>query len=63
MYNNIREFRKKLGLNQSQLGKRIGVSKNVVSAWKCGYYEPSLYHVCLLLTLFDCSFWDLFYFE
>ena len=58
--NNIREFRKNLGLTQFDLGNLIGVSDEAISSYECGLYNPSLITVCSLLKLFDCKFEELF---
>lgn len=35
----IRRYRKGLGLNQTELGERLGVKTNAVSKWECGRVE------------------------
>lgn len=35
----IRTLRKKIGLNQTELGERLGVKTNAVSKWECGRVE------------------------
>lgn len=35
----IKALRKSIGLNQTELGQRVGVQKNAVSKWECGRVE------------------------
>ena len=35
----IKYLRKSMGLNQTELGERVGVKKNAVSKWECGRVE------------------------
>ena len=37
----IRRYRKGLGLNQTELGERLGVKTNAVSKWECGRVEDT----------------------
>ena len=37
--NKIKTHRKSLGLNQTELGNKVGVKKNAVSKWECGRVE------------------------
>lgn len=37
--NKIKTHRKALGLNQTELGEKVGVKKNAVSKWECGRVE------------------------
>lgn len=61
--NRIREYRRKLGWTQEHLAKVIGVSKNTISAYELGVFEPRLEHVYNLCVVFQCDFFDLFYYE
>lgn len=40
MVNKIRYFRKKLGLSQTTLAQKIGVSQNTISSLECEIYDP-----------------------
>lgn len=35
----IKEYRKRMGLTQTELGEMLGVQKNAVSKWECGRVE------------------------
>lgn len=38
----LRELRIKAGLTQAEVGRRVGISATVVSAYECGRRQPSL---------------------
>jgi len=40
--NEISRYRKQLGLTQSELAEALGVAKETVTAWECGYVLPRL---------------------
>jgi len=40
----IRKRRKALGLNQTELGRRVGAGQNTVSGWETGLYLPAPAH-------------------
>ena len=37
-----KQYRKELGLTQSELGKRAGISQPNITRFESGYYNPSL---------------------
>lgn len=50
----IRELRKAHGLNQTELGERLGVKTNAVSKWECGRVEDvPMSKVRAMAALFD----------
>lgn len=61
--NNIKFYRTSLGLSQTQLAEKVGVSKNTISAIECYVFNPSLELTWNLLLFFNVKFEDLFYFE
>lgn len=61
--NHIREYRVKNGYTQSQLGDIIGVSKNTISQYELGYFDPCLTNICQLCDIFNCTFEELFEYE
>lgn len=63
LFNNIRLYRERLGLSQSDLGKLVGVSKNAISSFERLEYSPSAYIAACLCKVFNCSFDDLFFFN
>lgn len=60
--NFIARLRLKAGLTQSQLASAIGVSKNAISAYENGEYNPSLEVAIQLSRFFDVPLYPgLFY--
>lgn len=58
--NFIKQYRKALGLTQTQLGSILCVSKNTVSHWEIGDFDPSINAIFKLCDVFECSFEELF---
>jgi len=42
LYNQLKMYRAKLGLNQAEMGKRVGVSRQTISLIERGDYSPSV---------------------
>ena len=42
LLNRLKEYRSKLGINQTELGKRAGVSRQTISLVERGDYSPSV---------------------
>ena len=42
LVNNLADFRKKVGYNQADLGKLVGVSRQTISLIERGDYNPSV---------------------
>lgn len=53
--NKIRELRKKNGMTQSDLAKKINVTPQVVSNWERNYTTPDINHIQTLSFIFDVS--------
>ena len=52
---NIRSYRKSLGLTQEQLAERLGITLGAVSKWERGSSEPDLSYIMDLAELFHVS--------
>ena len=52
---NIRKYRKDLGLNQEDLAERLGITLGTVSKWERGISEPDLQYIMDLAELFHVS--------
>ena len=52
---NIRKYRKDLGLTQEQLAERLGITLGAVSKWERGSSEPDLSYIMDLAELFHVS--------
>ncbi|MDO5047977.1 MAG: helix-turn-helix transcriptional regulator [Anaerococcus sp.] len=60
LYNKVSTFRKEKGLNQEDLGKLVGVSRQTISLIERGDYNPSII-VCLKLArVFEKSVEEVF---
>ena len=42
LFNRLKEYRSKLGINQTELGKRAGVSRQTINAIEQGDYNPTI---------------------
>ncbi|MFM1515372.1 helix-turn-helix transcriptional regulator [Helcococcus ovis] len=42
MFNNLKEYRSKIGVNQTEMGKLCGVSRQTISLIERGDYSPSV---------------------
>ena len=49
------DFRKKSGLSQSQLAKKLNVSQQSISQWENGTREPSIEMLKKLAEIFGCT--------
>ena len=52
---NIRKYRKGLGLSQEQLAERLGITLGTVSKWERGASEPELWYIMQIAELFHVS--------
>ena len=61
--NNIRQYRKELGLTAQQLGDRLqkeiqlktAYARNTITEWENGKYEPPLYVIIAFADIFNIS--------
>lgn len=51
----VRNLREDADMNQSQLGKAIGMTQRKVSYIECGKYEPSIEDIVALCHFFKVS--------
>lgn len=58
--NKLKEYRDRLGINQSELGKRSGVSRQTISLIERGDYSPSVTLALKLAHIFNVSVEDIF---
>lgn len=58
--NRLKEHRARLGINQSELGKRSGVSRQTISLIERGDYSPSVTLALKLAGIFEVSVEDIF---
>lgn len=63
LYNHLKEHRARLGINQSELGRRSGVSRQTISLIERGDYSPSVTLALKLARIFDVDVEDIFFYE
>lgn len=51
----IKDLREQSGLLQSELGKKLNVSRACISSWECGRTEPSVEQVNKMAKIFNVS--------
>lgn len=52
---NIKYYRKQLGLTQEKLAQLLNGKKSLVSNYENGYSTPDIYTLCKLAQIFDIS--------
>jgi len=52
---NIRFYRKQMGLTQEQLAVHLQGKKSLVSNYENGYSTPDIYTLCKLATVFEIT--------
>lgn len=60
---NIKFYRKQLGLTQGQLAEKLNGKKSLVSNYENGYSTPDIFTLCRLAQIFDVSLDDLVEYE
>jgi DNA-binding XRE family transcriptional regulator len=50
----IKEFRKKLGATQTELGVVLGVPQSTVGRWETQQTFPNVFHISLMCDLGHC---------
>ena len=63
MKNRIEEKRKEKGVNQEELAKIMGVSRQTISSLENGRYNPSILLAYKIAKYFDMSIEEVFIFE
>lgn len=63
MKNRIEEIRKEKGINQEELAKMMGVSRQTISSLENGRYNPSILLAYKIAKYFDMHIEDVFIFE
>ena len=60
LYNHVIEHRARIGVNQLELGKMAGVSRQTISLIERGDYSPSVSLALKLAKIFGCQVEDIF---
>ena len=63
LYNQLKEYRSKLGINQPDLGKMAGVSRQTISLIERGDYSPSVTLALKLAKICEVKVADIFQYE
>lgn len=63
LYNRLREFRSQQGINQSDLGRLVGVSRQTISMIERGDYSPSVTLALKIARYFGTTVEDIFTYE
>lgn len=62
--NRLKEHRARLGVNQQEMGRLVGVSRQTISQIERGDYSPSVTLALKLAKICGCTVEDIFvYFE
>lgn len=51
----IGELRSQFGITQSELAKRLGVTRSSVNAWELGFATPQLKHIVEMANIFGIT--------
>jgi putative transcriptional regulator len=63
LYNRLKEHRVRLGVNQQEMGRLVGVSRQTISLIERGDYSPSVALALKLAKQCGCSVEDIFTYE
>ena len=61
--NRLKEYRAKYGINQSDMGKLVGVSRQTISMIERGDYSPSVTLALKIAKYFDTHVEEIFIYE
>ncbi len=63
LYNRLREYRARLGVNQQEMGKLVGVSRQTISLIERGDYSPSVTLALKIASVCQTSVEKIFWYE
>ena len=63
LYNRLKEHRARLGINQQELGKLVGASRQTVSLIERGDYSPSVTLALKIAKVCGVTVEDIFQYE
>ena len=63
LYNRLKEYRARLGVNQQEMGVLAGVSRQTISQIERGDYSPSVTLAFKLARVCECKVEDIFEYE
>lgn len=63
LYNHLKEYRAKMNVNQHEMGKLVGVSRQTISQIERGDYSPSVTLAIKIAKVFGAAVEDIFNYE
>ena len=63
LYNRVKEYRARKGLNQQQLGERVEASRQTISLIERGDYHPSVLLALRIAEVFGVPLEEVFYLQ
>ena len=60
LYNHLKEFRAKIDVNQQEMGRLVGVSRQTISQIERGDYSPSVTLELKIAKIFNAKVEDIF---
>lgn len=63
LYNRLKEYRAKINVNQQEMGKMVGVSRQTISQIERGDYSPSVTLALKIAKVFETSVEEIFQYE
>lgn len=63
LYNKLKEYRARLGVNQQEMGRLVGISRQTISQIERGDYSPSVTLALKLAKICRVSVEDIFNYE
>ena len=63
VHNRLKDFRSNIGLNQQEMGERVGVSRQTISLIERGDYSPSITLALKIARFFETTVEDIFIYE
>ena len=58
--NNLKKIRKECGLTQAQVAEALGLERSTYTYYETGKTDPSIHTLKKIMTLFNCSFADVY---
>lgn len=63
LYNRLKEYRAKIGVNQQQMGTLVNTSRQTISLIERGDYSPSITLALKIAKVFAVPVEEIFYYE
>ncbi len=63
LYNHLKEYRAKIDVNQQEMGRLVGVSRQTISQIERGDYSPSVTLALKIAKVFEVPVEDIFWYE